>query len=256
MIGSLLNTFLSGGFGTIEGLSGANTSFFTGKSLSVEDMASYVAENQLDDSQLFWTQGEDGKPRIHLSDEQWKLVTKVDQNLFYDDGEGYIDLGLDNLYTFDDQGNLVADTDGTWIAVNGQTVAYYHTDTTESPEGTVITGYIPAMVNGVRARLLVVFDPAHPKGYISGYETDYHEGETETVAKADGELQMGDTIDFLCDYYSYDGEFEDSFLLGEQMTMGEDIIISNLFLPEGQIRVTYVFTDLYRQQHWSEAFTE
>ena len=33
-------------------------------------------------------------------------------NMFYDDGEGYIDLGLDNIYSFDN-GNLVADTERT-----------------------------------------------------------------------------------------------------------------------------------------------
>ena len=256
MIGSLLTSFLSGGFGTIEGLSGANTSFFTGKSLSTEEMAAYVGENQFDGTLLTWSENSEGKLCIHLPDEQWKLVSRVDQNIFYDDGQGYIDLGLDNLYTFDNDGNLIADTDGTWLSVNAQIVAYYHVDTAQTEEGEVITGYIPALVNGNRSRLIVVFDTRYPKGHIVGYEADYGEDETEMSGKVDGELQMGDTVDFLCDYYSYDGTFEDSFLLGEQMVVGEDIVITNMFLPEGDTRMIYVFTDLYNQKHWSEAYTE
>ena len=58
-------------------------------------------------------------------------IMSLDLNLFYDDGEGYIDLGLDNVFSFDENGGLLGESDGSWLAVNGQPVAYYHTATVD-----------------------------------------------------------------------------------------------------------------------------
>ena len=70
------------------------------------------------------------------------------------------------------------------------------------------------------------------------------------------ELQVGDTLDFICDYYSYDGEFIDSYFLGEQMTVTAGMLISNVDVGEGDVKVTYRFTDIYNQQYWTPAFTQ
>ena len=116
-----------------------------------------------------------------------------------------------------------------------------------------ITGHVPALLNGERVNLILVFDNENPYGYIAGARTDYVEGETETVAKGMSQLQVGDTLDFLCDYYSYSGEYMDSYYLGEQMTVTEDMTISNVDVGEGAVRVTYRFTDIYNQQYWTPA---
>ena len=47
---------------------------------------------------------------LSLGPEQWALVTGVDQNVFYDNGKGYVDLGLDNLFTLGKDGRLIAET--------------------------------------------------------------------------------------------------------------------------------------------------
>ena len=46
---------------------------------------------------------------------------------------------------------------------------------------------------------------------MAGVQTVYLNGETDTVAKSQSELQPGDTLEFLCDYYSYDGRHVPSF---------------------------------------------
>ena len=71
----------------------------------------------------------------------------LDLNLFYDDGAGYIDMGLDNVYDFDDTGALLGVNDGTWLAIDGQTVAYYHTSTVDDGENYTITGRVPVLHN-------------------------------------------------------------------------------------------------------------
>jgi len=48
-----------------------------------------------------------------LPEAQWKLVQEIEQNVFVDDGEGFIDLGLDNVYDYNADGDLIMKYDGT-----------------------------------------------------------------------------------------------------------------------------------------------
>ena len=255
VIGSLLGSFLSNR-GNIDGLDRNNTSFFEESGLDTNAMATYLSDNYFDASALVWGENEAGQRVLHLTEEQWGLVHSLELNMFYDDGEGYVDLGYDNVFEFDPKGDLIGDTDRTWLAINGQPVAYYYLDTVDDGENYTITGRVPALLNGERVDLLLVFDNENPYGYIAGARTVYTEGETETVAKGMGELEVGDTLDFLCDYYSYAGEYVDSYYLGEQMTVTDNMVISNVDVGEGDVKVTYRFTDIYNQQYWTPAFTE
>lgn len=255
IIGSLLGSFLSNR-GNIEGLDRGNIDFFSESEMDTESMATYLAKNYFDASALVWTENSEGQRVLHLSEEQWSLVHSLEMNMFYDDGEGYVDLGFDNVFEFDANGDLIGDTDRTWLAINGQPVAYYYLDTMDDGVNYSITGRVPALLNGERVDLLLVFDNENPYGYIAGARTVYTEGETETVAKAMGALEVGDTLDFLCDYYSYDGEYMDSYFLGEQMTVTDNMVISNVDVGEGDVKVTFRFTDIYNQQYWTEAFEE
>ncbi|MBR6921034.1 MAG: peptidase C11, partial [Clostridia bacterium] len=259
-LSSLLGTFTSSGTQSEDIISSLLGSFLNsaGKDseylqvLDTNAASSYVAKNQFDASKLKWKMS-DGKKVMTLDAEQWKLVSDLEKNVFLDDGEGYIDLGLDNEFDFDKDWNLVGEYDGTWLAVNNNVVAYYHTDTYwKSSKEYKITGRIPVLLNGDRAELIVVFDNNNPNGYIVGARFDYKNGETDTIAKELTELQQVDKIDFLCDYYGYDGSFRDSYLLGEQITVGGTLQVSNVYLPEGsKVSAVYRFTDIYGQHYWT-----
>lgn len=253
IIGQLLESFLSGKSDRISGLDSSNTNFLNGKAMDLEEMVQYFSENRFAPESLVWNMGEDNTPVLRLSEEQWKLVQTLELNVFYDDGEGYIDMGLDNVFSFNDAGELLGTNDGTWLAINGQPVAYYHTSTVDDGEHYTINGYVPVLHNGQRAELLLTFNNEQPYGYISGIRTVYTEGETETVPKSESVLQPGDTLEFLCDYYSYNGDYLDSYLLGEAMTVTDSQPdISNVTL-EGTIKATYRFTDIYNQHYWTPA---
>ena len=252
MIGQLLGAFLQGSGGTsISGLTSGNMDFLLGRSLSLEETAQYLSENRLDESALVWQMNTDGDPVIALTEEQWSYVQGLDLNMFYDDGQGYIDLGLDNVFDFDANGALLGVTDGTWLAINGQPVAYYHTNTTDDGENYTISGYVPALLNDERVELVLVFDNDNPYGYIAGARTVYIDGETDTQAKGLTELEVGDTLDFICDYYGYDGSYQDSYFLGEQMTVTANMEISNVDIGADSVCATYRFTDLYNQHYWT-----
>jgi hypothetical protein len=118
---------------------------------------------------------------------------------------------------------------------------------------------VPVYLNGERAELIIVFDSANENGYVAGACFDYHDGDVEVAAKNLTELQPGDTLDFICDYYSYDGTFNDSYYLGEQMTVTTDMSdmqISNLVIEDKDILVSFAFTDIYGNVLYTDGLKE
>ena len=247
MIGSLLTSFLGGGR-SIAGLDESNTEFM--KDTDVNDTAQYLSTHYFDSSKLTWEEN-NGTYTMSLANSQWEMVHQLDLNMFYDDGSGYIDLGLDNIYSFDDKGNLIADTDKNWLSINGNVVAYYHTDTTKSGNDLIISGYVPALLNGERVNLIIQFINDED-GIIAGASTDYVGGETEAVAKNLTEIKPGDTLDFICDYYTYDMKYQDSYFIGDQVTVTDNMTISNTDVGSGECHILYRFSDIYNQYYWSE----
>ena len=254
MIGQLLGSFLGGNVSSISGLSLDNTAFLSDRAMDEESMKAYFAENSFDGNALKWEETAEGEV-LTLPEEQWGLVQTLHANMFYDDGFGYIDMGLDNVYEFDEAGNLLAPTECTWIAVNEQPVAYYHESTVDDGVNYSITGRIPVLYNGERGELVVEFTNENPYGSVVGVRRVYTEGETETIAKTMGPVVDGDTIDFVCDYYSYDGEYLDSYMLGEQMIVDGELMISDVYVDAEAANLTYLFTDIYNQKYWSAPVT-
>ena len=249
-LSALLNAYLSGGR-SIDGIDRAATGYMSDEeTFDVDSAADYIAANQFVSDDLVWEENDEGQHIIAIADDKWALIQSLQVNMFYDDGAGYIDLGLDNTYQFTEDGRLIGDTDNTWLSIDGQPVAYYYEDTVKEGDSYTTTGRVPALVNGDRANLIIVFDNEHPYGYIAGARYDYVDGETETVAKSMTELNVGDTIDFVCDYYTYDGDYQNSYFLGEQMIYKEDIEISNTDVG-GDTQITYLLTDIYNQEYWT-----
>jgi hypothetical protein len=257
LIAGLLNTFLSSDYSSVSGLSSSNTAFL-GKSLDVERASQYIAKNKFDPSALFWTTNADGDDVISLTEDQWALIQDLEYNVFYEDGDGYVNLGTDNILDFDDEGNLKAECDKTWISIDGQVVAYNVVDVQGTSDSYVITGRVPCELNGVPCNLILVFDSENEYGYVAGANYDYVEGETETVAKNLTEINVGDEIDFKCDYYTRDGQYDKTYYLGETMVVDKpmsDMVISNTYLGDGETLLTYRFTDIYGQNYWTNALS-
>ncbi len=254
-ISDLLGGLLGGGGGggdLLSSLTGGSSDFF-GRSIGdKEETAQYLYQHYFDPNNLVW-KNENGSSVMQLSEAQWNLVHNLQLNVFYDDGEGYIDLGLDNIYDFTKDGKLIGEYDGTWLAIDNQPVACYVMD--ESYEGSsyIITARVPCLLNGDRAELIIVFDNAHENGYIAGARNIYVNGETETIAKGITELQSGDKIEVICDYYDYNGNYQDTYVFGNPITYTGSNTLSNVKLPDWQkaASATYLFTDIYNQEYWS-----
>lgn len=247
----LLSSALSGQYSGINSLASGSMNYLNADRL--QKNADYVIKNSIDPTRIVWTKNAEGKAVLGLTEKDWEVVDTLHLNVLYDDGEGYIDLGLDTVYNWDDDGNLLGTYDRSWLAVDDQPVAYYHVSTEGTEEDYVIKGYIPAFVNGERSNLLVIFNSENPDGYIYGVQRVYDQGETETEAKM-YDLKDGDKIDFVCDFYSYEGEFENNYYIGDQMTVYGTPKLSNVTVG-ARANAAYRLTDIYNQSYWTPVIT-
>ena len=193
-------------------------------------------------------------PTLVLTEEQWSSVVTLEQNVYLDDGEGYIDLGLDNVADYDADNDLIMAYDGTWLSLNGQIVSYYLVSEDQVDESYTILGRVPAMLNGTRVNIILRFTSENPNGEVLGAQYDYDATATDTIMKGLVEIVSGDKIDFLCDYYNYDGTFNDAYYLGEQMTATDSWEIGNAPLGDNvKWDMAYRITDIYGGQYWTPA---
>lgn len=247
-ISSLLGAFLSGGR-SVTGIDSSAAEYMS--DMDVSAAAEYISKNQFDTSQLVWNTESDGTHTMSVTKENWALIQSLQVNIWYDDGEGYIDLGIDNTYEFDDDGRLLGDFDGIWLALNNQPVAFYvDSEITDDSGNTTTTGHILCYLDGVRATLIVVFDKDNPQGYIAGARYDYVDGETDTIAKGITEIPYGTKIDLVCDYYTYDGVYQNTYMMGNTITYGRDTMLSYVNL-NSDTQVTYLLTDIYNREYWT-----
>ncbi len=243
LIGSLLGSFLS------ERASDPEASWLDGE--RVMKSADYYAEN-LFDAECLVVSEKNGQRVLALTEDEWAQVHALAMGVFLDDGAGYIDLGLDNLVAYNDDGDLILEYDGTWLSLNGQVVPYYTVAEDYVDEAHYsFTGRVPALLNGERVNLLLSFTNELPYGTVLGAQPVYEA--LDTSAKGTRPIRAGDKLDFLCDYYAYDGTFEDSYFLGEQMTATGEWTIENLPVATGALSclMTYRVTDLYGNAYWT-----
>ena len=221
----------------------------------VASKAAEIANNRLDPARITVTD-KNGVPTLVLTDEEWALIETAALNIFVDDGRGFIDLGYDNTLEYDADNDLILGFDGYWITVDGHVAAFYMTAAEE--EGTY--GRMPARItrriDGKNEELLVnieVFIAADDSITVLGADPLY-EGETETLGKGSIPIEKGDKIQFLCDYYTYDGAYEGSYTLGEAFTAGNSLEVEYLELTNTELSVSYRLTDIYGNVYWTPSY--
>jgi hypothetical protein len=254
VVETLLNEFVSGGdFGNIIGLA-ENVLGWLDIDL-LKSSVDYFQENQFDASKLVISE-KNSQRVLALPEEQWELINYMEMNVFIDDGEGFIDLGLDNVYEYNLDGDLIMEYDGTWIALNGNIVSYYMVSDDHSENSYSIKGRVPAFLNNQLVDIIIVFDDENPYGVVLGAQINYdEETETETIAKGLLEILPGDEIDFLCDYYTYDGDYSDTYYLGDTYIATGEWEIDNLYITNNNYQMTYCITDIYGNQYWTPSIT-
>lgn len=187
---------------------------------------------------------------LSLTDEEWNIVVGIEFQVYLDDGYGYRYLGSDNIYTFDEDGDLIITFDNTWVTVDGQTVAFYAEEEVITEDGFWYTcGSSPAYLNDVPVDVIIMWDDYNPTGYIVGARY-YYDGAISQ--KGYVPIIDGDVLTFVFDYYDYDYEYEGSYYCFDPMTVYGEPVVSYDDIGYGDCIVYYKLTDIYGNQYWTE----
>ncbi len=196
---------------------------------------------------------------LPLTDEDWDLLTAVEMQILLDDGEGYIDLGSDQYFETDDDDNLILNygADNTWVAIGGQIVCYYAEEVVDTGDDSIFIGYVPAVLNGTTyIDIILEWDGSYADGYIAGYrrtESNSEFGGAGTVGKGYDQFELGDTVDFICDYYTYDGEYDASYYFGDMMVIGDTLpAVTYEDVGDAPVLECYMLVDIYQNYSWTE----
>lgn len=254
LVGTLLEAFLSGNRSLVTG--DADSSWVEEDRLRAS--LDYFSDTRVGLDSLTLTEV-DGRQVLSLSEEQWSSIQTLEMNLFIDDGEGFIDLGLDPYATYDDAGNLIMAFDGTWISINGQNVAAYFISEDRVEDDYTLLYRVPALLNGQRVNLILAVsgnyaDNADEEYLLLGAQTDYEEI-SDAVMKGLLPVEAGDALQFLCDYYSYTGEYLDSYMLGEELRATGEWEIGYASVGDVSWSMCYRLTDIYNGRYWTPAVT-
>lgn len=189
---------------------------------------------------------------LQMTDEQWALVTDIQLQALVDDGECYLDLGSDQLYEFDEDGDLKVDYDNTWVAVDGQIVPYYAEKYVEDGDAWFCYGYSPAKLGDEQIEVILYWDQSHPSGYVAGYRP--YSQDLTTAAKGLSYFRAGDAIQFLADGYDYDGNYLETYALGDPVTVTSQqaLTVSYEDVGDDPVAVCFQLSDLYQNTFWTE----
>ena len=188
---------------------------------------------------------------LPMTEEDWELITYIEQWVMLDDGEGYVDLGCDNYYEVDEDGDLMLDFDYYWVALDGMIVPFYAEVEDYSDEETWYTyGYVPAELNESEdIEIIVRWDAQHEDGYVSGWRYAY-EGLGQAAAKGLFQFKTGDQLDIICDFYTYDGAYDGEYYWGDTLYVGpEGLAVSYEDLGEETTLINYMLEDIYCNQY-------
>ncbi|MDL2229378.1 clostripain-related cysteine peptidase [Treponema sp. OttesenSCG-928-L16] len=203
----------------------------------------FYEENTYDGSELVIYEKGDNYV-LSLSDEDWELITAVEQRVFLDDGEGFIDLGADSVYEYDEDGDLLIVFDNTWVALDGQLVCFYTKEDVAEGDFWFNWGVVPVLYQDEYAEIIVRWDNTNPSGYVAGWR---YSGSQKGLF----ELRDGMTFEFLCEYYNYDDSYDDQYLWGE-LTVNGPVEVSYEDVGDGDCEVYYELYDIYGNTYWTE----
>ena len=225
----------------------------------IKEKKDFIAEHTIDASQLFWTD-KDGESALVLTDDTWDLIEKIEFTVFYDQGEGYIDLGTDNIIQFDEDNDLIGTWDGTWLALDDKVAPYYVMSAVMDEDNSyTVIGRVPAILNGeTECNIIVKFTSEDPKGSVIGISTiQNYKSPEEILGKIepiDDEDLAGSVLTFAADFYTYEGGFEDMYATGNELTIDPEHVIKvdNMYLDNAEKCIAmYKLTDIYANEYWT-----
>ena len=196
---------------------------------------------------------------IDLTDEQYEAVARTDLCVYLDDGEGYIELGMDTAVEMDEIGNPIIDFDYYWVAINEDIVPFYLLEEGDLIDGGYYSyGMVPAIFTSARTgetrdiEIILCWDSEHDGGYVKGYRSaSADEGPSQAERNITSFIK-GDEIQITCDFYTYDGDYDGQYLLGEPIVVNGPMLVTYEEIGDYDVAVFGHIQDIYGNDYYSE----
>lgn len=235
------------GYGSYADLFGGGSSWVDSSSLGL--ISSFLGRDHLIDQSQLKISKKHNHNVVSLEESQWQLIDSVLLHMFVDDGEGYIDLGMDNVFDFTEDGDLIVDSDGTWLTINDHFISYYMVSDEYIDQNNYKTeGRVPAYLNGEKVDLIINFTPENPYGIVLGGKPIYDDIDSLTKGLID--IKDGDKIELIGNYYSYNGEFISEYRIGNPLIVDSELELYNTKMDNSYV-YTYCFNDIYGNKLWT-----
>ena len=217
----------------------------------INSYSNYYDQTTYDDSEDLEIVDKGDYYALELSDEDWEIISSIECQVFYDNGEGYVDLGTDNYYELDDDDNLKIEFNGDWIAINGQIVNFEVVE-----ENDVFTkGRTVAYLNDELVYLIINWKNDQTEGKIVSVEPYEGYGNTTLSGKRGIKLKEGDKLTFAFDFYTYEGEYKDILKAGSDLIIEDpsDLKTEYMEIDNKKFYVYYKIIDIYGNTYYTEA---
>lgn len=180
----------------------------------------------------------------HISTYMGKV--DVEENIQY---LAFDDLPEDGILT---DGTLIGTTLDDWVTIDGIAIAMYY----EKGNSDGSTNYfIPVLLNGEEADLMVIFNNQNPNGKIIGTRI-LSNSNNPGFSRSLTALKSTDVVEFIYEYDTYDAysdgySYDGWYTLSEQVTVGNGLTLNWTSISSGTYAYAFEIEDIYGDLHYS-----
>jgi hypothetical protein len=199
-----------------------------------------------------------------LPEKTWDTILdcKIATYLVTDEGLMYI--GQEH-FSEDDGEHPIVSMDGIWARLNGHVVCYEADEPQLTEDGVIYRGKIKARLNGrENITLHVEWDPVKDEskeestGWVTGYSRD-DEKVSFFMKKGLEQLETGDTIEFIFDFYDEEGNLIKTDTYGDKLRVitEDQLTVKDEEFESGTIFSYFgILTDIYQRDLMTEEIRE
>lgn len=240
----------------------SNTILSGGVTLSIDPETTNASDDNVVEGTINFDgngiEGDDQYFYFQMDPDELKYVEKIDVVMGIVDDIGDIqylarDLVDDEL--IDESGLVVGETLDNWVQINGWNVAMYYESYHESG---VMTYFIPIMLNGVDADLIVIFSDTYPEGEILGareYDPEHGNIQNRNLMP----VEPGDVINFVYEYDIYDAYYDtyayDGWYYLDDIVVQDELKIEWQPLAAGEYVYCFEILDIYGDVQYTDWLT-
>ena len=197
--------------------------------------------------------------QIELPDKAWKTIVDCQVAVYMRTNEGRMYLGSDHIGALDENGNPMVALENSWPHIGGALICYNAAQARDTEEGTVFSGKTRALLNGKKEiELFIECDPVKEatdqptEAHILGYELV--DDPLSFMRKGMQELEAGDTLQFLFDFYDDEGNLVKTETYGKKVRVlrNNEIAVKDEPFGECDLQFGGMLTDIYQRTFLTE----